>query len=206
MYTLYGNKISGNSYKTRLTCALLNIDYQWIEVDILTQESRQEGFLQINPLGQVPVLLIEPDDSSIGCKPTKILESNAIIRYLADGSSLIPNAAIKYAEMWQWLLYEQTEVRPNIASVRFIKKFQNMIPSRLAEYQQKFDKSKDILSYLNEHLQNKTYVLGDDMSLADISLYAYTHNAEEGGLELLPYKNLLNWLKRIELLPNFVRL
>ncbi|MGP9517100.1 glutathione binding-like protein, partial [Psychrobacter sp. AOP42-A1-21] len=62
------------------------------------------------------------------------------------------------------------------------------------------------LSYLNEHFQNKTYVLGDDVSLADISLYAYTHNAEEGGLELLPYKNLLNWLKRIESLPNFVKL
>lgn len=206
MYTLYGNKISGNSYKARLTCALLNIQCQWIEIDILEQENRQAEFLQINPLGQVPVLRIEFDDSPADSKPTLLLESNAIIRYLADGSALIPSSSIEYAKMWQWLLYEQNEVRPNIASVRFIKKFQNMIPSRLGEYQQKFDKSKNILSYLDQHLQGKVYILGESVSLADISLYAYTHNAEEGGLDLLPYQNLLNWFKRIESLPNFVGL
>ncbi|SLJ84371.1 glutathione S-transferase family protein [Psychrobacter sp. DAB_AL43B] len=206
MYTLYGNKVSGNSYKARLTCELLNIEYQWIEIDILTQENRQAGFLQINPLGQVPVLLITPDNLAANSEPTLILESNAIIRYLAEGSALIPNSAIDYARMWQWLLYEQGEVRPNIASVRFIRKFQNMIPSRLEEYQQKFDKSNDVLSYLNQQLEGKAYILGDNVSLADISLYAYTHNAEEGGLDLSPYQDLLNWFKRIESLPNFVRL
>ena len=139
-------------------------------------------------------------------EPTLILESNAIIRYLAEGSALIPNSAIDYARMWQWLLYEQGEVRPNLASVRFIKKFQNMIPIRLEEYQQKFDKSKNVLGYLNEQLQDKAYILGDNASLADISLYAYTHNAEEGGLDLSPYQNLLSWFKRIESLPKFIRL
>lgn len=206
MYTLYGNKISGNSYKARLTCELLDIEYKWIEIDILTQENRQAGFLQINPLGQVPVLLITTDNLAANSEPTLILESNAIIRYLAEDSALIPNSAIDYARMWQWLLYEQGEVRPNIASVRFIRKFQSMIPSRLEEYQQKFTKSKDILSHLNQQLEGKAYILGDDVSLADISLYAYTHNAEEGGLNLSPYQNLQDWFKRIESLPNFVRL
>lgn len=204
MYTLYSNKISGNSYKARLTCELLNIEYQWIEIDILTQENRQSEFLKINSLGQVPVLMIKPKDSS--AEPTILLESNAIIRYLAEGSALIPSSTLDYAKMWQWLLYEQGEVRPNIASVRFIKKFQNMIPSRLEEYQQKFDKSNDVLSYLNQQLEDKAYILGGNVSLADISLYAYTHNAEEGGLDLSPYQDLLNWFKRIESLPNFVRL
>lgn len=206
MYTLYGNKISGNSYKARLTCELLDIEYQWIEIDILMQENRQPEFLQINPLGQVPVLMIEPNDLPADSEPTLILESNAIIRYLANGSALIPSCAVDYAKMWQWLLYEQGEVRPNIASVRFIKKFQNMIPNRLEEYQQKFDKSKNILGYLNQQLQDKDYILGDNVSLADISLYAYTHNAEEGGLDLSPYQDLLNWFKRIESLPNFISL
>lgn len=206
MNTLYGNKFSGNSYKARLTCELLNIKYQWIEINILTQENRQPEFLRINPLGQVPVLQIEPDNLPTNSEPALLLESNAIIRYLAEGSALIPNSAIEYAKMWQWLLYEQGEVRPNLASVRFIKKFQNMIPSRLEEYQQKFIKSKDILSYLDSQLQCKAYILGDSVSLADISLYAYTHNAEEGGLDLSSYKNLRTWFERIESLPNFIRL
>lgn len=206
MYTLYGNKFSGNSYKTRLTCALLNIDYHWVEIDILTQENRQPEFLQINPLGQVPVLLIQPDDAPADSQPTLLLESNAIIRYLAHDSTLIPKSDIAYAKMWQWLLYEQNEVRPNIASVRFIKKFQNMIPSRLDEYHQKFAKSKDILRYVDQQLSGTAYILGDDMSLADVSLYAYTHNADEGGLDLSPYHNLHRWFERIERLPNFVKI
>lgn len=81
-----------------------------------------------------------------------------------------------------------------------------MIPSRLEEYQLKFAKSKDILSYLNQQLEGKAYMLGDNVSLADISLYAYTHNVEEGGLDLSPYQNLRSWFKRIESLPNFVKL
>lgn len=101
--------------------------------------------------------MIKPKDSS--AEPTILLESNAIIRYLAEGSALIPSSTLDYARMWQWLLYEQGEVRPNIASVRFIKKFQNMIPSRLEEYQQKFDKSNDVLSYLNQQLEDKAYML-----------------------------------------------
>ena len=206
MYTLYGNQFSGNSYKTRLTCALLNIEYHWVEIDILTQENRQPEFLQINPLGQVPVLRIKPDDAPTDSPPTLLLESNAIIRYLARDSALIPKSDIAYAKMWQWLLYEQNEVRPNIASVRFIKKFQNMIPSRLEEYHQKFAKSQDILRYMDGQLSGNAYILGDDVSLADVSLYAYTHNADEGGLDLSPYHNLHRWFARIECLPNFVSL
>ena len=204
MYTLYGNKLSGNSYKVRLTCALLNIEYQYVEVDILAQANRQPEFLRINSLGQVPVLVINAKDLLTDNKLTTLLESNAIIRYLADASALIPKNTIIYAKMWQWLLYEQVEVRPNLASVRFIKKFQNMIASRQKEYKQKFDKSKDILSYLNEQFCDRDYILGDNVSIADISLYAYTHNAEEGGLDLSPYQNLRNWFKRIESLPNFI--
>lgn len=204
MYTLYGNKLSGNSYKVRLTCALLNIEYQYVEVDILAQANRQPEFLRINSLGQVPVLVINAKDLLTDNKLTTLLESNAIIRYLADASALIPKNTIIYAKMWQWLLYEQVEVRPNLASVRFIKKFQNMIASRQKEYKQKFDKSKDILSYLNEQFCYRDYILGDNVSIADISLYAYTHNAEEGGLDLSPYQNLRDWFKRIESLPNFI--
>ena len=89
MYTLYGSKLSGNSYKARLICELLNIKYQWIEVDILTQENRQAEFLRINPLGQVPVLTIEPNDLPADSKPTLLIEFNTIIRYLADGSALV---------------------------------------------------------------------------------------------------------------------
>ncbi|WP_227428932.1 glutathione S-transferase family protein [Psychrobacter sp. I-STPA6b] len=209
MLTLYGNKLSGNSYKTQLVCALLCIEHEWIEVDILAGETRQSDFLKINPLGQVPVLKIDneltndthnnPSETS-----TILLESNAIIRYLAHDSWLIPTDPIAYAQMWQWLIYEQTEVRFNLASIRFIKKFQNMIASRMDEYQQKFAQSQQVLSHLEAQFSERDFILGKQASLADIALYAYSHKADEGGIEITNYPHLITWFKRIENLPNFI--
>ncbi|MDO5769693.1 MAG: glutathione S-transferase family protein [Psychrobacter sp.] len=201
MLTLYGNKNSGNSYKTKLTCELLGIDYHWVEIDILAKENREPEYLAINPLGQVPALKIEPDNNDAA---TILVESNAIIRYLADGSRLIPTDRLGYAQMWQWLLYEQTEVRANIGPVRFIKKFQNMPHDRLDEYKTKFAKSKTVLQHLNEQLDGQNFILGDTVSLADIALYAYTHVAEDGGLDLAPFENLRAWFGRIEGLDGFM--
>lgn len=202
MLTLYSNKMSGNCYKARLTCALLSIDYQHIEIDILTGDSRASDFLAINPLGQVPVLQIKTS----GVELITLLESNAIMRYLANDSWLIPTDSIRYAQMWQWLLYEQTEVRPNIASIRFIKKFQDMPASRQDEYQQKFIKAQAVLAHLNKQLMHHSFILGDKVSLADIGLYAYTHNADEGGIDMSAYPHLQDWFKRIEKLDNHITL
>ena len=211
MLTLYGNKLSGNSYKTVLVCALLGIEHEWIEVDILAGETRQSDFLKINPLGQVPVLKIDNELTdynyhSASETPTILLESNAIIRYLADDSWLIPTDPIAYAQMWQWLIYEQTEVRFNLASIRFIKKFQNMIASRMDEYQQKFAQSQQVLSHLEAQFAERDFILGKQASLADIALYAYSHKADEGGIEIANYPHLIAWFKRIENLPNFIAL
>lgn len=213
MLTLYGYKQSGNSYKPRLVCALLDIDYQWVEVNTVAGENKDSDFLLINPLGQVPVLKIDASDSnSVESSrsdfrgiyaSTLLLESNAIMCYLATDSWLIPSDPIRYAQMWQWLLYEQNEVRANIAPIRVIKKRQNMIASRLEEYQQKFIKAQEVLSHLDQQLAHQPFILGEDISLSDIGLYAYSHVADEGGIELSAYPNLKSWFKRIESLDNY---
>src|SRR6201996_6319095 len=103
MYKLYSMQRSGNSYKVRLALAMLNAPYRVIEVDILQGESRTPEFLAMNPSGQVP--LLEVADGRF------LAESNAILWYVAIGTSLAPENRIERAEALQWMFFEQQWAR-----------------------------------------------------------------------------------------------
>ena len=90
MYTLYSMRRSGNCYKVRLALAQLDIPHELIEIDILKGETRTPEYLKLNSAGQVPA--IELDDGRT------LAQSNAIIRYLARGSPLIPADAYAAAD------------------------------------------------------------------------------------------------------------
>ena len=79
-------------------------------------------------------------------------------------------------------IFSASRNKTNIGAVRFIKRFQNMLSSRLTEYEQKFVRSQYILSYIDQHLVDNRFLIGDTVCLADISVYVYTHLAEGGGL------------------------
>src|SRR5215471_5930629 len=111
MYKLYSMQRSGNSYKVRLALALLNAPYKAIEVDILRGESRTPEFLAKNPSGQVP--LLEVANSRF------LAESNAILWYVANGTSLSPESRIERAEALQWMFFEQHALEPNIGAAYF---------------------------------------------------------------------------------------
>ena len=108
MYNLYSMQRSGNSYKVRLALALLNAPYRAIEIDILRGESRTPDFLAKNPSGQVP--LLEVADGRY------LAESNAILWYVARGTSLAPESPIERAEALQWMFFEQHALEPNIGA------------------------------------------------------------------------------------------
>src|SRR5256885_13551043 len=99
MYKLYSMQRSGNSYKVRLALALLNAPYRAIEIDILRGESRTPDFLAKNPSGQVPLLEV--------AEGRYLAESNAILWYVAGGTSLAPESRIERAEALQWMFFEQ---------------------------------------------------------------------------------------------------
>ena len=94
MYKLYSTQLSGNSYKVRLALALLIAPYQAIEIDILRGESRTPEFLAMNPSGQVPLLEV--------AEGRYLAESNAILWYVAIGTSLAPASRIARAEAAPW--------------------------------------------------------------------------------------------------------
>ncbi len=186
---VYGDRQSGNCYKIQLLAALLDIDYRWVDVDILAGESRAAAFLARNPNGKIPVL--ELDDGSC------LWESNAILNYLADGSALLPTDALARARVLQWQFFEQYSHEPYIAVARFINRYLGMPESRRAEYESKKEGGYRALGVMESQLAGTPYLCGPDYTIADISLYAYTHVADEGGFDLADYPAVCAWLARV---------
>ena len=114
MVTLYDYLDSGNGYKIRLLLAQLEKGYNWVELDILANETRTPGFLAKNPNGRIPALELADG--------TCLAESNAILWYLAEGSPFIPDDRLKRAQVLQWMFFEQYSHEPYVATPRFIVK------------------------------------------------------------------------------------
>ncbi|MBZ8182052.1 glutathione S-transferase, partial [Oscillatoria salina IIICB1] len=111
MLRLYDFLPSGNCYKVRLLLHQLEVDFELVEVNILTGESRTPEFLSKNPNGRVPVLEIESGKF--------LAESNAILYYLSVGTDFLPSDRLKTAQVMQWLFFEQYSHEPYIATSRF---------------------------------------------------------------------------------------
>lgn len=193
---IYGDIYSGNCYKLKLICGLLDIEHDWIPVDIMRGETREDGFLALNPNGQIPVCVT--DDGEI------LSESNAILYYLAADSDMWPNDRLGQARVLEWQFFEQYTHEPSIAVARFIKLYQGLPAEREQEYQSKLNGGYRALDLMEQHLSKHSFFVGERCSIADISLFAYTHVAGEGGFELASYDAINAWLDRIRALPGFV--
>lgn len=192
---IYGDAKSGNCYKLKLLCALLSIEHEWIAVDILRGESRSDEFLAMNPNGQIPVCVT--DDDAI------LTQSNAILYYLGQGSDYWPDDLLQQTRVLEWQFFEQYTHEPSIAVARFIKLYQGMPADRQDEYEAKLKAGYRALKVMENRLQQQDYLATDSLSLADISLYAYTHVAHQGGFELTSYPAIGAWISRIQSLPAY---
>jgi glutathione S-transferase len=194
MVTLYDYLPSGNGYKCRLAMYQLGIPFRLVQKDILRGETRTRDFLAKNPNGRIP--LLELDDGRL------LAESNAILLYVADGSPLVPSDPYERALAMQWLFYEQYSHEPNIATPRFWLHFAKDYDRALLAKKQELGRLA--LGLMNKHLANRTFLVGERYSVADIALYAYTHVAHEGGFDLTSYANLVRWLQRVASQPRHV--
>ena len=194
--TLYDYLPSGNGYKVRLVLKQLGIPYRLVEVDIKKGLTRTPEFLARNPNGRIPLLQIEGQGY--------LSESHAIIWYLAEGSRLVPTDRLQRAQLWQWLSFEQYNLEPNIGTVRFWLHSLGKTPAELGEkLKEKVEKGYQALEVLERGLTDREFLVGGQYSLADISLYAYTHVAEEGDFSLARFPAIRAWLKRVAQQPAY---
>lgn len=190
MPILYSQLSSGNCYKPRLLMAKLGLPFEHVAISSTDGSTRKPEFTAKNPNGKVP--LLELDDGRF------LAESNAILLYLAEGTRFIPDDAYARGLMYQWLFFEQYTHEPNIAVRRALlvypERAKDATPERLAATLEGGNKA---LLVMEQQLQKTTYFAGDAISIADIALYAYTHEANQGGYDLSAYPSVAKWLSRV---------
>lgn len=185
---VYGDSISGNCLKVKWTAERLCVPFDWREMSVLTSETRAPAFLALNPAGQVPLVVF--DDGRA------LAQSNAIILHLAEGSPLIPADAFARAKMLEWMFWEQYSHEPYVAVARFQmaylgKRRDELDPKLIA-------RGEAALARLEAALGESRFLVGDDLTLADISLVAYTRVAHEGGFDLADFPAVKAWVARVE--------
>jgi len=204
MLRLHDNASSGNAYKVRLLLAQLGLKFERIEYDTDRGTTRTPEFLRdTNPNGRVPVLQL--DDGR--CLP----ESNAILWYLAEGTRFLPgggdpHARWQRAEVLQWMFFEQYSHEPYVATPRYICRHFPADSPRRAELPERLAKGRAALAVMEQHLSSRQFFVNERYSIADIALYAYTHVADEGGLDLQPFPNVREWIGRVAAQPGYVAL
>jgi glutathione S-transferase len=191
---LYDSAISGNCYKVRLLFALLGIEYERREVDVIDRSGRAELLGDLNPGLRVPTLVL--DDG----RP--LAESDAILVYFAEGTAYLPTDRYERAQVLQWMFFEQYSHEPNIAVLRFWAHAE--IKPEPREALAKFNGGQAALEAMERHLAGREFFVGDGPTVADLALYAYTHVADEGGFELGRFAAIGEWLGRISSLPGYV--
>lgn len=193
---LYENPISGNCYKVRLLLAHLGLEVERRTMDVRDRSNRREVLGDLNPSLRVPTLVLD-DGRPLG-------ESNAILWFLGEGTRFVPDDRYERGQMLQWQFFEQYDHEPGIAVARFLLSYSGE-PERHAELIEERRKvGYRALDAMERHLAGRTWLVGDAPSLADISLYAYTHVAHEGGFDLEPYRAIRAWLDRVAAEPGHV--
>ena len=192
---LYDSAVSGNCYKVRLVLDLLGHTYERRECSVVDRSNRAEILGELNPALRVPTLIL--DDG----RP--LAESHAIIWYFAEGSPYLPEDAYERGKVLQWMCFEQYDLEPTIAVVRFWVAFSDAPPAA-AEIEARRRAGYRALDALERGLAGVPYLVGGRFTIADIALYAYTHVAHEGGFDLAAYPLIRGWLARVAGRPGHV--
>ena len=185
---IYGDGKSGNCLKVKWVCDYVREPYAWTELDTLKAETRTAEFLKLNPAGQVPTVVF--DDGRA------LAQSNAIIRYLARGSDLIPADPFAAAKMDEWLFWEQYSHEPYVAVCRFQMFYLGKPASELDP--EKVKRGYAALARMDAQLAATDFLVGEVFSLADVALLAYTRVAHEGGFDLDAYPAVRRWIGACE--------
>ena len=194
---LYNSPISGNCYKVRLLLAHLGIPYERRDLDVVDRSDRPDVLGGLNPDLRVPTLVL--DDG----RP--LAESGAIIWYLGRGTRFVPDDPYAAAQVFQWLFFEQYDFEPNIAVARFLIQYAGGAEQHADRLPPLIEGGNKALAALERHLgEDRHYLVGDSMTIADIALFGYTHVAEEGGFDLGRYPAIRAWIARIATEPGHI--
>ncbi len=185
---------SGNSYKVALFLALANADWEPVVVDYFGGETRAESWRDnLNEMGEIPVL---------EHKGLKISQSGVILDYLAEvtGQFGARNDDEK-RDIWRWILFDNHKFTSYYATLRFMVGLQKSGETPVTQFLR--DRAIGAYRIVDKHLADKQFLVGDRLTIADLSLLGYVYMPEETGIDMSEFPNIAAWKERISDLPGW---
>lgn len=192
---LYDYVASANCYKVRLLLANLGREYERVAVDIFAGDTLTDEYERINRFRSTPVLEIAPG--------RYLIESGAILFFLAEGTQLMPTDPSERSEVVRWLIYEQTDVMPATGGLRF-RLQTGRLTDNDPEAERRRRNGNEILELLDDHLAQRDFLVGNRYTIADIAVYGYVHVAPQAGYDLDSRPALRAWLERVAEQPGYM--
>ncbi len=194
-YKLYCFGESGNAYKAALTLELAGLDWEPIFVDFFKGAARTPEFLAINPMGEVPVL--EHGD-------LRLTQSGVIQDYIIEQTGKFGGAnATERREIWRWVLFDNHKLSSQAGMTRFLANFlpEEKRPAGVIPFMH--GRLRAAFKALNTHLEGRDWIVGDAVSVADLSCCGYLYYPEEFGFNRTDWPHIDAWLTRISDLPGW---
>jgi GST-like protein len=187
-----------NGVKVSIMLEEIGLPYEPHLVDILKNESNTPEFLSLNPNGKIPAI-IDPDGP--GGKPMGLFESGAILIYLAEKTGkLLPSDPARRYETIAWLMFQMGGVGPMFGQLGFFHKFAGKDYEDKRPRDRYVAENKRLLAVLETRLEGSHWIMGDDYTIADISLLGWVRNliGFYGAREIVEFdalKNVPAWLE-----------
>jgi len=193
-YLLHCFAQSGNAYKPALALELAEADWTPRFVDYFNGETRSAAYRAQNVMGEVPML---EHRGAVLC------QSGVILDYLAEKLGKFgPDGAVERREIFRWLLWDNHKLTSYTATYRFMRAFvKNPEPAVVDEFRRRAEAAWGVL---NAHLERRKYVVGERLTIADISLVGYLYFDDEIGVDWSTYPAMRDWLARIRSEPRWV--
>lgn len=197
-----------NGQKVSIALEELGIEYDAHKIDIMNGDQFTEEFLKVNPNSKIPAIL---DPSGANNEPLAIMESGAILLHLAEktGKLLSKDARLR-SETLQWLFFQMGGAGPMFGQFGHFYKYGKASCDHPYPVERYTKETKRLLAVIDKRLEGRTYLVGEEYSIADIALFPWVscldvfYDAKEI-LELDSFKNVYTWLKRCTERPAAIR-
>ncbi len=197
MLRLYDSRLSGNAWKVRILLTQLGIPFERVTLDLAQGATSDPAFRAKSRFARVPVLELEDGRT--------IVESAAIMLYLAEGSRLLPDDRYLRAEVASWLTFEQADLLRALALPRFyhMRGIADQMKGRIADFQ---EGAYVALAKVDDWLATHDWLVDHRYTIADIGMFGYVSMAGEGGYDMERFPAIRAWLARVKAQPGWVPL
>jgi glutathione S-transferase len=197
MLRLYDSRLSGNAWKVRILLTQLGLPFERVTLDLAKGATTDPAFRAKSRFARVPVLELEDGHT--------IVESAAIMVYLAEGTPFLPDDRFLRAEVLSWLTFEQADLLRALALPRFyhMRGIADQMTSRIADFQ---EGAYPALGKVDAWLSTHAWLVDERYTIADIGLFGYVSMAHQGGYDMERFPSIAAWLARVKARPGWVPL